>query len=347
MSDTESKKHAASDQKLDKQRQEGNVANVSEISSVIGSIFSLALLMAMLPMVYERLSAAFELPVVAYDRPLNHAVNTAFPAVLTALVMAVAPIIVGASIGAILTSLIYNKGIVFSAKPLEPKFERISPVAGFKRIFGKRTWVEVGTALVRLALWFGACAAVVWYVFAALFEMDACAETCAPDIVLFLLKRLIAILLILLLITALAEMIIQKKLFLSEQKMTDTEVKKEQKDNFGSNEVRQERNRLRQEDDDAPEARGVDKANMCFFHGDACVAIRYHPEYAKEPRIAAKALTAEEAMQLRQEVEANGFRSLEHQALVEATRRTNVGGHVPEAAYEALVDGLKQMFGTT
>lgn len=347
MSDTETKKHEASDQKLQKQREDGNVANVSEISSVIGTIFSLTLLIAMLPMIYERLTAAFDLPLVAYDRPLNHAVNTAFPAALSALALAVAPIVVGASIGAIMTSLIYNKGVVFSAKPLEPKLERISPVAGFKRMFGKRTWVEMGTTLVRLSLWFGASAAIVFYVFGALFEIDACAETCAPEIVLFVLKRLIAILLILLIITALTEMLIQKTLFLGEQKMTDTEVKKEQKDNFGSNEVRQERNRIRQEDGEAAEATGAEKANMCFYFGDVSIAIRYHPDHAKEPKIAAKATTAEKSAELQAEIKQYGFQSMEHEALVTALKACPVGSGVPEAAYEALIDGLKQMFGTT
>lgn len=347
MSETETKKHDASDQKIQKQREEGNVANVSEISSVIGTIFSLVLLIGMLPLMYGHLTAAFDIPIVAYDRPLNHAVNTAFPAALSALALAVAPIIAGASIGAIVTSLIYNKGVVFSAKPLAPKLERISPVAGFKRMFGKRTWVEMGATLVRLTLWFGFAGALIYYIFAALFEMDICAETCAPDIIIFLLKRLVVALLVLLIITAFAEMIIQKNLFLGEQKMTDSEVKKEQKDNFGSNEVRQERSRIRQDDSEAAEANGVDKANMCFFFEETCVAIRYHPEHAKEPKVTAKATTREKSAELRSEVQRNGFYALEHEALVKSLKACPVGSGVPEAAYEALLDGLKRMFGTT
>lgn len=347
MSSTESKKHAASDQKLEKQRDEGNVANVSEISGVVGTFFSLLLLMALSPQVYARLAASFELPARAYERPLNHAVNDVFPAIMGGLALAVAPIIVGASLGAILTSLIYNKGVVFATKPIAPKLDRISPVAGFKRMFGKRTWVELAATLVRLTLWFGAAGAVIWSVFDALLNMDQCAEYCAGDIVIYLLLRLIVILLVLLVITAFVEMIIQKKLFLSEQKMTDTEVKKEQKDNFGSNEVRQERNRIRQEDSEAAESSGVDLANMCFYYGDKSIAIRYHPEHAKVPKLTAKAGTAEKAAKLRKKVIDNGFAELEHQALVEAVLSTPVGSTIPPSAHEALVDAVKKMFTPT
>lgn len=46
---------------------------------------------------------------------------------------------------------IVQTGPIFSAEPLKPKFERINPVAGFKRIFNKRMLFEAFKSLLKLA----------------------------------------------------------------------------------------------------------------------------------------------------------------------------------------------------
>jgi flagellar biosynthetic protein FlhB len=42
--------------------------------------------------------------------------------------------------------------LVFSAESLKPKFSKLSPMAGFKRMFGKLAWVNFGKGLLKLAL---------------------------------------------------------------------------------------------------------------------------------------------------------------------------------------------------
>lgn len=57
--------------------------------------------------------------------------------------------------GAFLCSLLFNVaqvGFVFSTKALMPKFERISIGAGFKRIFSKRTIIELAKSILKLAI---------------------------------------------------------------------------------------------------------------------------------------------------------------------------------------------------
>ena len=43
-------------------------------------------------------------------------------------------------------------GIVLTADPLKPKWERVSPKAGFKRVFGVQSLVETGKAVARLSV---------------------------------------------------------------------------------------------------------------------------------------------------------------------------------------------------
>ncbi len=71
--------------------------------------------------------------------------------VLMAVASIIAPLILFAAVFAALANLIQT-GPVFSFVPLKPKFERINPVAGFKRIFSKRMLFEVFKTLVKLGL---------------------------------------------------------------------------------------------------------------------------------------------------------------------------------------------------
>jgi len=46
--------------------------------------------------------------------------------------------------------MVVQGGVVFTAHPLKPKWERISPKAGFKRIFGVQSLAETAKSVVRL-----------------------------------------------------------------------------------------------------------------------------------------------------------------------------------------------------
>ncbi len=63
----------------------------------------------------------------------------------------VAPMLVVALVCAILFN-VAQSGWNFTAKPLAPKFEKISPMAGFKRIFSKRTVAELIKSIAKIAV---------------------------------------------------------------------------------------------------------------------------------------------------------------------------------------------------
>ncbi len=62
-----------------------------------------------------------------------------------------APILIAALLCGILFNLV-QVGFAFSTKAMSPKFEKISPIAGFKRIFSKRTLIELAKSLIKIAL---------------------------------------------------------------------------------------------------------------------------------------------------------------------------------------------------
>ena len=126
--------------------------------------------------------------------------------------------------------------------------------------------------------------------------------------------------------------------------MTQSESKQEAKEMGGSQEVKQEQRRLRNEAMEGAEASSIDKANMCFFWKDSCVAIRYHPKLAPVPRVAAKAKSKAKSEKLRKVIRENGFREVESLAVVETCINTPIGNAIDKAGQTALVEGLTTMF---
>ena len=68
----------------------------------------------------------------------------------------VLPFMVVGVIAAVLANLVQT-GPIFSGEPIRPKFERLNPVAGFKRVFNKRMLFEAFKSLVKL-VFFGSIA---------------------------------------------------------------------------------------------------------------------------------------------------------------------------------------------
>jgi len=71
--------------------------------------------------------------------------------VLLASLDIIVPFVLMAVLAGILANLV-QIGPVFSFTPLEPKFERINPVQGFKRVFSKRMLFEAFKTLLKLVL---------------------------------------------------------------------------------------------------------------------------------------------------------------------------------------------------
>jgi flagellar biosynthetic protein FlhB len=59
-----------------------------------------------------------------------------------------APVLVAAVIVALLVNFLQT-GLLFSAKAAKPKFNRISPLQGFKRIFSSRSLMQLGASIVK------------------------------------------------------------------------------------------------------------------------------------------------------------------------------------------------------
>jgi flagellar biosynthetic protein FlhB len=146
--DSADKTEAPSPRRLERAREQGNVALSKEATGFavlmlasIGAFAGLPLLgQALLQRLRGVLAHAHQLDPLATLRDLL------LPGLLTIL-----PIAGAAAVAAVAATLLQTGGL-FSAHGLAPKLSKLSPLAGLKRLFGAEALVEFGRNLAKLAV---------------------------------------------------------------------------------------------------------------------------------------------------------------------------------------------------
>lgn len=340
MSDTEAKTKKASARKLRKLRQDGMVASSAETAGYLAVASGLGIFLALFGSMIRSIYEMFEVTQTAMALPFGDAVRAVSADIAWRLFKIVAPVAGAAVCVAIVVSILFNGGLPISTKPLAPQIDRISPVSGLKRIYGRRGWIETATAFVRMSVWlvFVALVALIWLPrFAGAVQCGfACQiQTALPGLWLMAIG-----LIIVLLLSAGAEMMVQKSLFLFEQMMTESETKQERKESFGDPGIRAERRRRMREDPPDQNAVGVEKANICFYSKGQAVAIRYHPQQASTPRVSAR-LEGRAVAQFQDRLRGGGLPVVESDRLVKGCWGIEPGGAMPSDLYEIFANTLR------
>ncbi|TLP55321.1 EscU/YscU/HrcU family type III secretion system export apparatus switch protein [Parasedimentitalea maritima] len=290
MSESEEKKHPASQQKLRKKRKEGSVP---QATSSVGALSAAALLIILLSLTASLFHSAvtlLELPALLISDHIEDTIQMAFVLVWQQMLKVLLPLILATLFIAIVGSLVFNGGIVFAMKPVVPDLKKVSMTSGFKRVLGKRGWIETGQTFVMLATWLCFATFVMSLHLPNLFISSECSSACQRSITFPLFISLILGAIFWFLLSAGWNLVIQRGLFQHEQRMTETEVKRERKDQHGSPEMRKYRNIARHEVMSSPGTRfSHHDATIAFVSNIGVVAINFDPPQQGLPRLVAKA----------------------------------------------------------
>ncbi len=286
--DTEEKKLPASQMKLKKQREKGKIAKSPDLYSAVAGVVGLSLLLLLIPYEYRQFSHMFDASLQAMQFEWNDGLKFALSVNFFGVLMIMSPIFAAVLFAVIVSNLIYNKGVPISLDPLIPKFERLNPVEGLKKIFGRRGVIEGAQKLIRLTLWLTVAFVIFWLLHTRLLNSPICGEPCVRMVGQSLALQLTVAAIIIMLLIAFFDMPIQKALFLHEMKMGHSEKKKEDKDQYGSPEVRSEIRRLRKELLESSGKVGVKHATLIIQGDSNIVAIRYQSGENVGPIVVAK-----------------------------------------------------------
>lgn len=237
---------------------------------------------------------------------------------------------------------------VLASDRIKPKFNRISPLSGFKRLFSAQNFVEFTKSMVKIIIVGSIVVMLVWP------EHDRLGQlmTFAPEEVLKLIRSLsvrmfMGVVAILGFIAG-ADFLFQRMEFLKRNRMTKQEVKDEQKETEGRPEIRQ---RIRQAQHDIATQRmlaEVPKADVIATNPQHyAVALRYDAASMRAPRVIARG-TDLLALTIRRIGRAHGITVFEHPPLARALyHSTSLGQEISPRLYVAVAQVLTYVYQLT
>jgi len=337
----------ASSRKLDKAREEGQVAKSMEIPSVFVLLGGVIALYATAFFFYQNCVEVFHYNFM-FDR-----VPELTPADLTVLLIYHAkkmflmclPVFAAVFVVA-LVSNIAQVGFHVSWKAIEPKLSKLNPINGFKQKFTSRALIEFVKSLVKIAV-----ISLVCYLATKdeLLNVLNLYDNSTAQILLFLLIKSFWIFIkvcIVMALVAILDYAFQKWKFLEDQKMTQKEVKDERKQTEGDPAVKSKIRQLQMAAARKRMMAEVPEADVVVTNPThLAVALRYDKKKMDAPTVVAKGAGAV-AANIRKIARENDVPIVEDKSLARNLyKAVDIDGQVPFEYYQAVAELLAYVYG--
>lgn len=190
---------------------------------------------------------------------------------------------------AVVASRAATGGLVFSAKLLVPKPERLDPLKGLTRIFGRQGAIELVKSLAKAALLLGVGAAFLWNARGLLLGLSAVPLEAAMPALADRAALLFLTLAAGLVVIAGGDLPVQFLQWLRKLRMTRQELKDEMKQTEGRPEVKAALRRMQAQVLKAANRKAVAEASVVLVNpSHFAVALRYRPGEDAAPVIVAR-----------------------------------------------------------
>ena len=294
--------------KLEKAREEGQIARSKELPAAAELVIILAVLLLagawFLSNISQNFSAGFRFDFRSLDTPML--LPGIFARAMFYAFLIITPIFAVSFVVAILSSTVTG-GFNFTWKGIEPKFSKLSPIAGIKRMFGLNALVELGKAILKFLV----VAVALYFVismqihdFLTLADMALEPALARSAELIGISSLIVACTLILI---ALIDVPYQKHEFNERMKMTKQEVKDEMKDVEGRPEVKQRIRRRQMEMAANRMMQKVKDADVVITNPEHfSVALAYDPNGDDAPIVLAMGTDAA-AFRIREEAKKHGI----------------------------------------
>ena len=272
------------------------------------------------------------------------AMSTSLADAASGALVALLPIF-GTLVALVLLASVALGGWNFSPAALVPDFTRLSPVAGFGRLFGLHGLSELGKALLKCVVIGGVCAGIVSWLFKDVMALGHMAPRAAIGRGAGLLGWSFVWLCASLAIIAIIDVPLQLFQFNRQLRMTRQELRDEAKESDGRPETKQ---RIRQMQQQLARRRMMHKVptadvvivNPTHF----AVALKYDPKNMRAPRVLAKGVDLV-AANIRRIAEEHRVPVFESPKLARALyKSTDLNKEIPAGLYVAVAQVLSYIF---
>ncbi len=340
------KTEQATQKKLDKAKEDGQVPRSKELTttfillaSAFGFLWFGGFLAKKIISVFQY---SFEFPrgVIFDTSMMVHYLGQAFAAALIGVLPFFGVLLLAALIGPVALG-----GWLFSTKSLMPKFSRMNPLEGIKRMFSFKSLVELVKAMAKIILIFS----VVTLVFTVLkSELAALAFEDLLSATGHAVEILVWVTIVLSTVTILIAVIdVPFQIFdhTEKLKMTLQDVKDEMKDTDGRPEVKGRIRQLQQEMANKRMMSDVSEADVVITNPTHfAIAVKYKPDSMNTPIVVAKGVDAV-ALKIREVAGANHVEIIESPRLARAIYyTTKIDQEIPAGLYIAVAKILAYVF---
>jgi len=345
--DRQSKTEEPTARRLEKAREEGQVARSTELTSSV-------ILLAGVYIGSQRASATVE----ALRRTMAQALGSVSVEDLTAgeiadvmrssggAILEVAGPLVGAVALAALVATVSQVGLGFYPKKIEPSLEKLDLMKGLQRIFSRKGMAELVKSVLKIALgsW------IAWQVIQQVrWHLPALGLQSPREILGVAGSDLVTMILWVgsaLGVLSVFDYLWQRREQRQELRMTKEEVKDESKQSEGDPQVKQRFRRAQREMTKNRMLTDVATADVVVTNPiHFAVALRYSPDDGDAPMVVAKG-AGDLAQRIKAAARKAGIPILERRALARSLFRTvQVGDEIPAALYRAVAEILAYIYG--
>jgi flagellar biosynthetic protein FlhB len=342
----EDKTEAPTPRRRQEARAEGQVARSVELNSALVLLFALIIVRICGPSLVNKMRAAAIDSFTHFPKgDLGIAdVNQMLARLLLEVGPAIAPILLGVAVVGFVASAL-QVGLVMSAKPLQPKGERLNPITGLGRIFSARAGVELAKSIAKICI-----VGYIVYLFLrdnyshiASFAGGNYFSTCRQigDLTWQLLFRSALALFII----AAIDYLFQRQQTEKQLKMTKQELKEDLKRTEGDPLVK---SRIRQRQRETARRRmmqEVPKADVVVTNPTHyAVALKYDADKASAPVVVAKGQRLI-AQRIREIAEEHNIPIVENVQLARTLYATvDIGDEIPAELYQAVAEILAYVY---
>ena len=345
------KTEPATSKKLDDVRKEGQVAKSKELISAVSLLALFVLIKVYNGIVGEKLLKVFQDFYNTFDKIISSSatglpMNLSLEAVkqmLISIVLIAAPFLIVAVIIAFLLNVLQQKWMV-TAKPLQPKASKISPLSGFKRIFSVKQLVELLKAIAMMAV-IGIVAyqtikdklpLILTFYNIPLYTAIAAVGNILVDMGI----RVSAVFLII----GFADLIFQRHKFKTDNMMTKQEVKDEFKNSEGDPQVKGQVKRRMMEISRRRMMEALPEADVVITNPTHfAVALKYEPNSGKAPVVIAKGADYL-AFQIKDKAKEYHIEIVENKPLARILyHNVDIGMEIPPELYQVVAEILARV----
>lgn len=342
------KTEPATSKKLNDIRKEGQVAKSKELITAV-SLMSLFIILKIYlsklgtglidvyTQVYNSISKVVD---DSYNGLPIRTAGSVMQQVIIDMIKLVIPILLVAIVIAILGNMLQQKWMV-TAKPLQPKFSKISPISGFKRMFSVRQLVELIKSIAMISI-----IMIVVYntvkskmnILLTFYDVGLnTALSTIGSIIIDLGIKISAVFLI----VGFADLFYQRIKFKNDNMMTKQEIKEEFKNTEGDPQVKGQIKRRMQEVSRRRMMQQLPEADVVITNPTHfAVALKYEPDAGKAPVVIAKGADYL-AFQIKDKAKEYNIAIVENKPLARILyHNIDIGMEIPPELYQAVAEIL-------